>query len=229
MSQHRSAGRVGAGSCSGTRFMALLAAGLYSLRVIVASMIIDDAQTDVIDYAGGIWDQLKGQVRLSVTASHMSSEGSRTWSDFLVWLRMARTTAQFITATILQLGTPSTSQVRGPSRVARKRRTFSHVIRYVRLFLGTAFALYASKKNDRGQFLVDVDAVFAGTGDAYDSTTSVDTVEPARLFAVDNLAAAQHTVIVWNSKRVTPDRCKGTWRKRSLHGPSLFFASPPGS
>lgn len=63
------------------------------------------------------------------------------------------------------------------------------------------------KKDDRGEFVVDIDDIFAGTGDALNSDVDDDSATPEAVYMVENLDPAEHMVTVWNFK--DEDRCDG--------------------
>lgn len=72
---------------------------------------------------------------------------------------------------------------------------------------GTSFEILVGKKDDRGEFVVDIDDIFAGTGDAFDADIDDDSARPEVVYMVENLDPAEHVVTVWNFK--DEDRCDG--------------------
>jgi len=79
-------------------------------------------------------------------------------------------------------------------------QSFSNVAdaSYGFIFAGTGFSICAGKKTDRGTFDVTIDNVLAGTGTQV-STSTNNAPACETVFAVDNLAASGHNVVVSNT------------------------------
>lgn len=76
-------------------------------------------------------------------------------------------------------------------------------------FTGTGFSIWYGDKRDRGAFLVQIDGVFAGSGDAFDGSVS-DEQEAKRQYEISRLSAAPHRVEVYN-KAGDDARIPGGW------------------